>query len=147
MKKVVEANKFVRSESDHHFYLRYDNIYVQQPSIEEDHSDLITSVTPMECRLRDLTYAATICVDVTYKRGVDLVEKKGVQIGRLPIMLHSERCLLHNKSDAELAELREVRTRLLMSSICTRPPTHKAVRSVHTIPAGISSSRVLSASS
>ena len=33
--------------------------------------------------------------------------KKDIEIGRMPIMLRSEKCILHGKSDSELAELKE----------------------------------------
>jgi DNA-directed RNA polymerase beta subunit len=35
-----------------------------------------------ECRLRDLTYSAHIKVDVEYTRGKQIVQRKGVPIGR-----------------------------------------------------------------
>ena len=61
-----------------------------------------------------MTYAAPVTVDVEYTRGRELVVRRGrvpgtgaLLIGRLPIMLRSDRCVLRGKSDAELAALRE----------------------------------------
>ena len=51
-------------------------------------------VTPQECRLRDLTYSAPIYVDVEYVRGRQIVLRKGVLIGRVPMMLRSSHCVL-----------------------------------------------------
>ena len=65
------------------------------------------SYTPHECRLRDLTYAANIFVDVEYTRGKQIVKRKNVMIGRLPIMLRSSHCVLQGKNEAELARMRE----------------------------------------
>jgi DNA-directed RNA polymerase III subunit RPC2 len=65
------------------------------------------TVTPFECRIRDCTYSAPIYVDVKYTRNRMIVHKAGVQIGRIPIMLRSDKCILAGKSDAELAELKE----------------------------------------
>ena len=65
------------------------------------------SYTPHECRLRDLTYAANIFVDVEYTRGKQIVKRKNVMIGRLPIMLRSSHCVLRGKNEAELARMRE----------------------------------------
>jgi DNA-directed RNA polymerase III subunit RPC2 len=59
------------------------------------------------CRLRDLTYAAPIKVDVEYTRGKQIVSRKGLQIGKMPIMLRSSHCVLHEKSHEELATLGE----------------------------------------
>lgn len=64
-------------------------------------------VTPFQCRLRDCTYSAPLYVDVKYTRNRQIVTKHGVQIGRLPVMLRSSKCVLKNKSELELAELKE----------------------------------------
>ncbi len=64
-------------------------------------------MTPFQCRLRDCTYSAPVYVNVRYTRQRQLVTKNGVQIGRIPIMLRSEKCVLKDKSDEELAELKE----------------------------------------
>ena len=44
------------------------------------------------CRLRDMTYAAPITVDCEYMRGRDKVAKSSVFVGRMPLMLRSDRC-------------------------------------------------------
>lgn len=64
-------------------------------------------ITPNECRLRDLTYAAPIYVDVEYVRGKQIVRRTGNCIGRLPIMLRSNKCVLMGKDDTEMAKLNE----------------------------------------
>ena len=66
-----------------------------------------SDVTPNECRLRDLTYAAPILVDIAYARGRAKVVRRGVTIGRLPIMLRSAQCVLAGKSESEMARLKE----------------------------------------
>ena len=56
-----------------------------------------TDITPQQCRLRDITYAAPITVDIEYTRGKEIVVKKGrngqgaVCIGRMPLMLRCDR--------------------------------------------------------
>ena len=69
---------------------RYTNIHVGRPQIEEDY--VTEEVTPQACRLRDRTYAAPLTVDVEYVRGRDKVLKSGVFVGRMPLMLRSDRC-------------------------------------------------------
>ena len=64
-------------------------------------------VTPFQCRLRDCTYSAPLFVNVKYTRQKKIVIKNGIQIGRIPIMLRSEKCVLNGKTDAQLAELKE----------------------------------------
>ena len=46
-------------------------------------------------------------VDVAYWRGVREVRRKGIVIGRLPVMLRSSRCILSKKSEEEMAQLSE----------------------------------------
>lgn len=90
---------------------RYLNIYVGKPSIEEEY--IVTDISPQQCRLRDMTYSAPISVDVEYTRGKEIVMKRGKNgqgalfLGRMPLMLRSDRCVLKGKSEAELARLGE----------------------------------------
>jgi DNA-directed RNA polymerase III subunit RPC2 len=70
----------------------------------ESHSPFIT---PHECRLRDLTYSAPIFVNIVYWRNGAAISNKGVYIGRMPIMLRSNKCHLAGKSHAELARMTE----------------------------------------
>lgn len=60
MKKIVKANDKVVTEADPGFYFKYTNITVGKPTVDEDMTQM--SVSPHECRLRDLTYAAIIRV-------------------------------------------------------------------------------------
>ena len=54
----------------------------------------LSTVTPFQCRLRDCTYSAPLYVNVRYTRQRQIVTKNGIQIGRIPIMLQSEHCIL-----------------------------------------------------
>lgn len=85
---------------------RYTGIRVGSP--ERTDADVANrSYTPHECRLRDLTYSANIYVDVEYTRGRQIVKRKNVMIGRIPIMLRSSHCVLTGKDEAELARMKE----------------------------------------
>ncbi|KAJ2636153.1 DNA-directed RNA polymerase III complex subunit Rpc2 [Coemansia sp. RSA 1286] len=106
LKKIVKANELVTSDIDPGFYLKYTGIRVQMPErVDPDAAN--RSITPHECRLRDMTYAAPIAVDIEYTRGKHRVIRKGVIIGRMPIMLRSARCVLTGRNDAEMAEMKE----------------------------------------
>ena len=52
---LAEANVEIRSSADPEFYMRYIDIKLGAPSVLEDH--LERSITPFECRVRDLTYS------------------------------------------------------------------------------------------
>ena len=66
-----------------------------QPQVEEDY--ITGSITPQQCRLRDMTYSAPISVNVEYTRGKEIVVRQGrdgagaVNIGRIPLMLRCDR--------------------------------------------------------
>ena len=71
---------------------------------DEEQSKVVepSTVTPNECRLRDMTYAAPILVDFEYVRGRQRVKRVGTAIGRMPVMLRSSKCVLSNKSAREM---------------------------------------------
>ncbi|KAF9596989.1 hypothetical protein IFM89_014703 [Coptis chinensis] len=111
IKKVVHANNIITSIVDPGLYLKYTDVRIGDPSIKLDHA--VKQLTPHMCRLSDITYAASILVDIEYTTGAGVnnlkrkVERKNVEIGRLPIMLRSHKCILYGKDEAELAKLRE----------------------------------------
>jgi DNA-directed RNA polymerase III subunit RPC2 len=112
LKKIVESSSTIRSDVDHNFYIKFTDIYLGFPRRADEPQDVRaefgeSTVTPQECRLRDTTYAAPIQVDFEYIRGRQRVRRKGVAIGRMPVMLRSSKCVLANKSPAEMTVLNE----------------------------------------
>lgn len=105
IKNIVKANNKVTSDVDPRFWLKYVDINVGFPDRNEIDA-MNKRVTPHECRLRDITYSAPIIVTIQYTRGKNIVQRN-VNIGRLPIMLRSNKCVLAGKSDAELARMTE----------------------------------------
>ena len=67
----------------------------------------VPTVTPHQCRLRDLTYSARVLVDVEYTQGRKIQHARGVCIARMPVMLRSSHCVLAGKNELELAKLDE----------------------------------------
>ncbi|EPS29624.1 DNA-directed RNA polymerase III subunit RPC2 [Penicillium oxalicum] len=111
LKKIVESSSTIRSDVDHQFYIKFTDIYVGSPRRADETQDagidFQSDVTPQECRLRDTTYAAPILVDFEYVRGRQRVIRRGVSIGRMPIMLRSSKCVLANKTPAQMTVLNE----------------------------------------
>ncbi|XP_033118006.1 DNA-directed RNA polymerase III subunit RPC2-like [Anneissia japonica] len=106
IKKIMKANEKVVSNADPNFYMKYLNIYVGKPDVEETFS-ITRETSPHECRLRDMTYSAQIKVDIEYTRGQQRVIRNNLPIGRMPIMLRSSNCILAGKTQSELAKLNE----------------------------------------
>lgn len=72
---------------------RYTDVRVEAP-VAADENSIYSEMNPMQCRLRDQTYAAPIKVGVEYVKGKHVVTRTGrqsVDIGRLPLMLRSDR--------------------------------------------------------
>jgi DNA-directed RNA polymerase III subunit RPC2 len=106
LQAILRANARITSDVDPHFYLEYEDIQVGAPE-RPDENATDQSITPHECRLRDLSYSAPVYVNVKYTRGKQEIVSKGIKIGRLPIMLRSNKCILTGKSDAQLAKMME----------------------------------------
>uniref|UniRef100_A0A8D8LBS9 DNA-directed RNA polymerase n=2 Tax=Cacopsylla melanoneura TaxID=428564 RepID=A0A8D8LBS9_9HEMI len=106
IKKLMQANASVYSDVDPLFYLKYLDIHVGKPEIEESFN-YTRQTTPHECRLRDLTYSAPITVDIEYTRGSQRVVRSDLVIGRMPIMLQSSKCVLRGKTEFEKSKMNE----------------------------------------
>ncbi|XP_054160707.1 DNA-directed RNA polymerase III subunit RPC2-like [Oppia nitens] len=106
IKNVLKANERITCESDPNWYVRYLDIRVGKPEIEEGFN-VVRLTSPHECRLRDISYCAPINVDIEYMRGQQRVIRNDHTIGRMPIMLRSANCVLNNKTFSELVALNE----------------------------------------
>lgn len=99
------------SDIDPTFYIKYLNIYVGRAQRSDENiygdSKKESTITPNECRLSDLTYSAPIFVDVQYTKGRSIYRRKALCIGRMPVMLRSNKCVLANKSEGEMYRMNE----------------------------------------
>ncbi len=107
LSQVVEENKEViptiippNVES---FKIRLDKIWVMKPEITEADGSK-RNIYPAEARLRKLSYAAPIFIEVSAHVNDVQRESFTTQIGSLPIMLHSNYCHLNKLSKQELIE-------------------------------------------
>lgn len=106
LKKIIKANELVLSDVDPDFYLKYLDIRIghrltSAPGTKE------VILPPHECRLRDLTYSAPIYVDVEYTRGKKIVINRDLEIGRMPVMLRLNKCILDGLSEEKMARFDE----------------------------------------
>jgi len=98
MQEIVnEINSTIEKED---FEINLGKIEVDRPKIiEADGSS--SFITPNEARLRDLTYAAPIKLELTIKKGGQ-TDSEIVEIGKIPIMVKSEVCNTYGMSSEEL---------------------------------------------
>ncbi|UYV74411.1 POLR2B [Cordylochernes scorpioides] len=86
--------------------ITFGQVYISKPIYRNE------ALTPNIARLRGLTYAAPLFVDITIlvekddKEPVNSVLEK-FYIGQIPIMIKSQLCLLHGKNERDLSEINE----------------------------------------
>ena len=88
------------------FKIKLGKIYSEKPQITEADGSKI-DVYPMEARLRSLTYASPVYLEVSAL--IDDIQRESftTEIGRIPIMLKSKYCHLANLRREELIEVGE----------------------------------------
>ena len=108
IKDIVRSNRLIKSDVEGKFWLEFNDIRVGKPT-RNDFSDFKArnEVTPHECRLRDMTYAAPVVVDITYSRDRMKIIRKDVPLCRLPVMLKSAICYLHGANNAQMEVMNE----------------------------------------
>ncbi len=107
LNNVLEENKDVEPTiippNVESFKIRLDKIWVTKPEITEADGSK-RNIYPTEARLRKLSYAAPIFIEVSAHVNDVQRESFTTQIGNLPIMLHSNYCHLNKLSRQELIE-------------------------------------------
>ena len=96
--------------------LKFGQVYLSAPQMIEADGKIDTML-PNIARIRNLTYCAPLFVDVSYRNEVvsevgEVVRvlkerKERVFLGRIPIMLHSSFCVLKDKVDKQLTDMKE----------------------------------------
>lgn len=87
-----------------------DRIFLEKPGITR--AGDTRPMFPNDARINDMTYAASLKADVDvlnyyYEKPEPPTRLKDVSIGRIPIMLHSSSCILHDKPPELLREMGE----------------------------------------
>ncbi|KAF2219302.1 hypothetical protein BDZ85DRAFT_44924 [Elsinoe ampelina] len=110
LRNIVKANNIVHSDADPNMFIRFTDIRVGMPTRADDNDrawNQNSGVTPNECRLRDLTYAAPIVVDFEYTTNYGMKKARNIIIGRMPVMLRSSRCVLTGRPNSDMGLLNE----------------------------------------
>lgn len=108
-----EPSLHVEMEDGRRILVMFTQVYVDNPSIVDDNR-LVKTITPNEARIRDLTYAAPVSVDVVineYSNGEVRSSKciHKIPIARIPIMIGTSKCNLYNKTPEEIRAAGECR--------------------------------------
>jgi DNA-directed RNA polymerase subunit B len=108
--RILEENRIIEPTiippNVEEFKIRLDNIWVTKPEITEADGSK-RNIMPNEARLRKISYAAPIYMEVSaHINGVQREDFK-LQIGNLPIMLKSKYCHLNGMNNEELIKAGE----------------------------------------
>ncbi len=98
MQEIVEELEETINNED--FEIKLGKIKVGRPNITEADGSS-SRILPYEARLRNLTYAAPVTLEITVRKG-DQVDSGEVEIGRMPIMVKSDVCNTHGMQKDEL---------------------------------------------
>ncbi len=103
LQKIIDSIGEIKPEVPEigELVIKFGKLTVGDPSVKEADGS-IRKIFPMEARLRDLTYAAPLYVEMTPIVNKKEQETVDVLIGNLPIMVKSKFCPLSKKSFDEL---------------------------------------------
>ena len=129
-----QHNPTMQASGGKSYKIKFGQIYLSKPTwVEPDQTT--SAMFPNEARLRNLTYAAplymdlersTVTVDADGKEEEEEEKYDKVFLGQVPIMLRSTYCILSESNDRELTDLGECP---FDQGGCTRSPrTHFAAR-------------------
>jgi DNA-directed RNA polymerase beta subunit len=107
LQRIVDENRDVEPTiippNVESFKIRLDKIEVKEPTITEADGS-VRPIYPVEARLRKLSYAAPVFIEVSAHINDVQRETVTTQIGSLPIMLKSKKCHLSAMSRDQLIE-------------------------------------------
>ena len=108
LQAIIDEIGTIEPESEKlgEFIIELGDVRVGKPSVKEGDGSL-REILPKEARLRDITYAAPIFLEMTTKADGEVHEEREVKIGELPIMVRSKKCPLSDMSEEELIEAGE----------------------------------------
>jgi len=107
LQTIIDEEPYLDVELEKNGRIRvsFSQVYVDNPYIVDEKRQ-IKYITPNEARLRELTYASTISVDVHVEEfsGYELISEKilpKVSIAKIPMMIGTSKCNLYHKTKDE----------------------------------------------
>ncbi|MDX1746183.1 MAG: DNA-directed RNA polymerase subunit B'', partial [Halobacteriales archaeon] len=116
MQRVVDEKETIDTdigdkEDEEPVYVELGQVRVVTPRVREaDGSEEL--LYPQEARLRNITYSAPVFMEMTIMRGgeeeeVHVVDQSETKVGRMPIMIGSDKCNIADFTDEDLIEIGE----------------------------------------
>ncbi|MDG7000316.1 MAG: DNA-directed RNA polymerase subunit B, partial [Nitrososphaerota archaeon] len=88
------------------YKVKFGKVKLKHPRVVEIDGS-VSNILPLEARLRNLTYASPIFVDMTVEEDGIVRESQEQHIGDLPVMVKSDRCMLATYNTQQLIEVGE----------------------------------------
>src|SRR5579864_8570810 len=88
------------------YKVKFGKVKLKLPRVVEIDGS-VSNILPLEARLRNLTYASPIFVDMTVEEDGIVRESQEQHIGDLPVMVKSDRCMLATMNPQQLIEVGE----------------------------------------
>ncbi|KAI4291490.1 DNA-directed RNA polymerase II subunit RPB2 [Pancytospora philotis] len=109
---IVQSTPTAGTSTLRRMTLKFGQIYITKPPIYNENDGRSVAIYPNEARLRDLTYACNLYIDVVKSveneaGKYDEVKYPRVFIGQLPVMLRSSCCVLHDLTEDDIVEVGE----------------------------------------
>ena len=107
-KKIPQiVEEYSKIECNNDVTVVLSNVEVRNPEITEADRSAKVRLTPMEARLRNMTYSGSIYLDIDLYRKDVLIDQKRVYVGEVPILVKSKLCNIKDFSEQELIEVGE----------------------------------------
>jgi len=103
---IDEIGEVEIENPEYPYKVKLGRVRLQHPRVTETDGS-ITYITPMEARLRNLTYGAPIMIECSIVEDNKIVETRAIHVGDLPVMVKSNLCVLNGLPESKLIEMNE----------------------------------------
>lgn len=106
LQEIIKEYKEIKLDVEGDKKIEFGEIRLEKPEVVEADGSR-NKLLPQEARLRNLTYSASMKLQMSLVEDGKKREPEWVYIGELPVMLKSKKCNLYGLSDEELIQAQE----------------------------------------
>jgi DNA-directed RNA polymerase subunit B len=107
LREIVEEESIVQTSSPN-FYAVITDVRIGNPQVREFDGSINTSITPLECRIRNLTYAAPVYVNIVLvEDGIKSASPEPILLCEIPVMVRSVKDPTSTMDEKTLREIGE----------------------------------------
>jgi len=107
LREIIEEESIVQTSSPN-FYAVITDVKVGNPQVREFDGSINTSITPLECRIRNLTYASPVYVNIVLvEDGIKSASPEPILLCEIPVMVRSVKDPTSTMDEKTLREIGE----------------------------------------